>query len=81
MMNNQMRSIISVTVHLSVVPKVLYNTVLWICGCSGLESVLSLKCLVSHYLHHMLKSVGYMFQPILTPWPDLTPSQNGPGPT
>ena len=57
MMDNQMRSIIPVTVHLSGVPKVLYNTVLWLCECSGLESALSPKCLVSHYSYHMLKSV------------------------
>ena len=50
MINNQMRSIISVTVHLSGVPEVLYNTVLWLCECSGLESALSLKCLASRYL-------------------------------
>ena len=25
-------------------------------------------------------SVMIMFRPILTPWPDLTPSQNGSGP-
>ena len=43
--------------HLSGVPKVLYNTVLWLCECSGLESALPLKCLVSRYLYHILKSV------------------------
>ena len=57
MMDNQMRSIISVTVHLSGVPKVLYSTVLWLCECSGLTSALSLECLASRYLYHILKSV------------------------
>ena len=57
MMDNQMRSIIQVTVHLSGVPKALYNTVLWLCECSGVESALSLKCLASRYLYHILKSV------------------------
>ena len=43
--------------HLSGVLKVLYNTVLWLCECSGLESALSPKCLASCYLYHILKSV------------------------
>ena len=43
--------------HLSGVPEVLYNTVLWLCECSGLESALSLKCMASRYLYHILKSV------------------------
>ena len=44
--------------HLSGVPKVLYSTVLWLCECSGLASALSLECLASRYLYHILKPKG-----------------------
>ena len=54
MMDNQIGPIISVTMHLSGVSKVQNNTDLWLCQCSGLESALSLKCLVSHYNIHRL---------------------------